>query len=188
MATMAAYARRKDELFARLTGRVLEIGAGRGANFARLPHNVQWIGLEPARSHRRLRRRARAHGRPPWTIRGSAEHVPLAGSTVDAVVGTVVLCSVADQAAVLAEVRRVLRPGGLFLFFEHVAAPAGSRSWRLQRLAAPVTRAVDRGCDPTRETWRAIEAAGFSELDLDWYGSTAGLQLYAPFIAGVARG
>lgn len=186
MADMAAYAARKRELLGGLTGTVLEIGAGRGANFGLLRRDVHWLGLEPsARRRRRLARVAAAHGRRGEVIDGWAERLPLPDAAVDAVVSTITLCSVTDQAATLAEVRRVLRPGGAFVFFEHVAAQAGTVTHLLQRCFAPLSRRVDSGCDPARETWRAVDAAGFASVRLNWYRGH-GL-VYNPFIGGVAR-
>lgn len=120
---MAAYERDKARLLGELRGRVLEIGAGGGANFSRLPHGVDWVGLEPSR---RARRRLARSGHT--VLDAPAEAVPLPDDSVDAVVSTIVLCSVADQDRALAEVVRVLRPGGRLVFFEHVAAPRGT--WR----------------------------------------------------------
>jgi ubiquinone/menaquinone biosynthesis C-methylase UbiE len=97
-----------------------------------------------------------------------------------------VLCSVADPARVLAEVRRVLRKSGTFLFFEHVAAPAGTWSRRLQGMCAPYTRRYDHGCDPTRTTGVAIEAAGFATVDLRRYAPSGRPTLYGVRIAGTA--
>ena len=100
-------------------------------------------------------------------------------------VATAVLCSVADQDQVLAEVRRVLRPSGAFVFFEHVLAPAGTWSHRLQRCWAPLSRRLD-GCDPARQTWRAIKAAGFREVLARWYTRGPGLRLYNHLLGGIA--
>ena len=184
---MTGYAARKDQLFATLSGTVLEIGAGTGANFARLPAGASWIGLEPdARLRRRLARNASAHGRSPRVVAAPAERIPIADASVDGVVGTVVLCSVADPTQALAEIRRVLRPGGRFLFFEHVAAAPGTRSRRAQRMFAPLSRRFDHGCDPSRATATTIARAGFADVEIDWYGEDAWLAIYAPFIAGVA--
>jgi ubiquinone/menaquinone biosynthesis C-methylase UbiE len=184
---MTPYARRKDELFATLTGTVLEIGAGRGANFGRLPSAATWIGLEPDRRLRaRLARRAVAHRRQPRVLAARGEAIPLPDASVDAVVATVVLCSVADPSRVMREVRRVLRPGGRFVFVEHVGAEPGTTSRRLQTAFAPLTRRFDRGCDPTRRTATTIRDAGFSHVDIETYGGTGGLALYSPHIAGVA--
>ena len=185
LASMAAYARRKREVLGGLAGPVLEIGAGRGANFAHLAAGVSWIGLEPhPRSRARLARTAAAYGHHTPVLAAPAEAIPLPDDAVASVVATVVLCSVADQARALAEIRRVLRPGGSFAFFEHVAAAPGTVSRRLQRLWAPVSRRFDTGCDPSRPTWRAIRAAGFEAVDLQWFGRQRGV--YGTFIAGQA--
>jgi ubiquinone/menaquinone biosynthesis C-methylase UbiE len=117
-------------------------------------------------------------------LAGRAEEIPLPSASVDAVLSTAVLCSVNDLSAVLAEIRRVLRPGGRFVFLEHVAAPQGSALRRMQRMIAPITRVVDRGCDPSRDLAPAIEAA-FASVDLAHY-TVPGL-LKIPFIAGTAR-
>lgn len=102
-------------------------------------------------------------------------------------VATIVLCSVRDQQCVLGEVLRVLRPGGAFVFFEHVAAPPATWSRRAQRLYAPASRVFDHGCDPSRETAWAIEEAGFSEVRLDWFAERGPLGLHIPYIGGRAE-
>jgi ubiquinone/menaquinone biosynthesis C-methylase UbiE len=99
---------------------------------------------------------------------------------VDAVLAATVLCSVRDQDAALAEIRRVLRPGGRFVFFEHVAAPRGTWTRLLQRATAPFSRVFDHGCDPSRETWRSLERARFRDLRLGWFARGGW-----PFVAGV---
>jgi ubiquinone/menaquinone biosynthesis C-methylase UbiE len=188
LAGMAAYQDRKQQLLSSLNGTVLEIGAGRGRNFAMLSRHVHWVGLEPARNrHARLAAVAARYGhRDPEILAAPAEAIPLAEASVDAVFGTVVLCSVTDQAAALAEIRRVVKPGGAFLFFEHVASPPGTFTRRLQEFTSPLTRRFDSGCDPSRETWKAIEAAGFSDVDIRWY-ATRGLQtIFRRYIAGGA--
>lgn len=186
---MAQYADRKDRLLGALTGTVLEIGAGRGANFARFATTVTWIGLEPdPRRLQRLARTASQHGHTGGrALCATAESIPLASHSVDAVVATVVLCSVASQEAVLAEIQRVLVPGGSFVFFEHVAAPDGTWISRLQRFWAPYSRRFDAGCDPTRDTWRTIQDAGFRDVDLNWFGRRPQLGIHGPYIAGRAQ-
>jgi SAM-dependent methyltransferase len=180
VADMTEYAGRKHELLGALTGTVLEIGAGRGANFVHYGLGVRWIGLEPdRRQHEHLVRASARLGRRSAVLGARAEHVPLADASVDVVVSTVVLCSVADQDRVLAEIRRVLRPGGSFVFFEHVAAPPGSWSRRLQRAWAPYSRRFDAGCDPTRETWRPIAGAGFQDVELHWYARRIRLGVFS---------
>lgn len=185
VATWEGYVATKHELIRGLTGTVLELGAGRGANFGLLSPAVSWIGLEPnARSRRALSRSAAASGLQWQVLDATAERIPLSTASVDAVLSTVVLCSVNDLAAVLAEVQRVLRPGGRFVFFEHIAAARGSWTYRLQRLAAPITRLLDRGCDPSRPIDKAIESAGFEAVELRRFTSPG--RLNTPFIAGSA--
>ncbi|MDI1465879.1 class I SAM-dependent methyltransferase [Catellatospora sp. KI3] len=183
----AEFAQLQERLLGGLRGTVLEIGAGRGRTLAAYPREVRWLGLEPdPRRRAELTRIAARHGRHEPVLAGVAERIPLPDASVDAVVGRTVLCSVADQAAVLAEVRRVLRPGGSYVFFEHVAAPAGSLLRRVQELLAPLSRRVSHGCDPARETWRSLEDAGFSHLDLRWYAAVR-WDLDARYIGGTAR-
>jgi ubiquinone/menaquinone biosynthesis C-methylase UbiE len=181
------YAAAKVKLIGGLRGTVLELGAGRGANFGMLDADVSWIGLEPHAATRRALVRSAGFGRlkKAEILAAPAEQIPLPEASVDAVLSTVVLCSVADLAAALAEVRRVLRPGGRFVFFEHVAAPRGSRTHWLQRVAAPVTRRFDKGCNPARDIATAIQAAGFASVDLHCYVRPGPLRI--PFISGVAE-
>lgn len=177
----------KDELIGGLSGTVLEIGAGVGRNFGRLAADVEWIGLEPdGRVHGRLRASAIRHHRSPRILLAPAEAIPLADASVDAVVSTVVLCSVGDQGAALAEVVRVLRPGGRLVFFEHVGARRGSFTRFLQWAWAPFSRRFDRGCDPVRDTEAAIFGAGFARVELRRFVLPVGLGLAVPFIAGYA--
>ncbi len=178
-------AERKRALFAELTGDVLEIGPGAGANLPYVPRGIRWIGLEPnVHMHAYLRKEAERLGLAVELRTGTAERTGLADASVDAVVATLVLCSVADQAAVLQETLRVLRPGGRFIFVEHVAAPRGTWRRRVQRWARPVTEFCGDGCHPDRETWTAIERAGFEEVQLERFELPIGLM--APHVAGVA--
>ena len=186
-ADMAAYARYTREALGSLSGTVLEIGAGYGANFGYLAAGVDWIGLEPdPAARRRLATLAAAYGYHRPVMASVAERIPLPDASVDAVAGTRVLCSVADQAMVLAQVRRVLRPGGEFVFFEHVAAPRGTASRGLQRCCAPLSRHL-AGCDLARETWRAIAAAGFRDVDFRWFSPRPAFGLYSHYLGGTAH-
>ncbi|MFM1768994.1 MAG: hypothetical protein RJA22_1523 [Verrucomicrobiota bacterium] len=175
----------RQRLLAGARGRVLEIGPGAGANFAWLPHDIEWVGLEPNPFlHPVLRRAAADHGIQPTLLTGRAEAIPLPDASVDFVAATLVLCSVPDVARALAEIRRVLRPGGRFVFLEHVAAPAGTPLRRLQNLGTPLTRCLGDGCHLNRETWRTLAQAGFADLAIEHLRLP--LRLNAPHIAGVA--
>ena len=187
-ADMTAYARDKREVLGSLNGTVLEIGAGHGANFGYFAAGFDWIGLEPSpAAHRKLATIAAAHGYHRPVVASVAERIPLPAVSVDAVAATMVLCSAADQAMVLAQVRHVLRPGGQFVFFEHVAAPRGTASRGLQRCCAPLSRRLTAGCDPARETWRAIAAAGFRDVQFRWFSPRRAVGLYSHYLGGTAH-
>jgi SAM-dependent methyltransferase len=157
-----AFAAHRRDLLGRARGRVLEIGAGSGANVLHYPDGLDELVLsEPDPGMlRRAERRAAACGRPATLVLAPAEALPFAAASFDTVVATLVLCSVADVARTLAEVRRVLRPGGAFLFCEHVrAADDGLAAWQ-DRLDRP-WRMLNGGCHPNRATVAAIDAGPF---------------------------
>ena len=167
-----------------LSGTVLDVGAGSGMSGRFLAPGAEWFALEPAPSARLVRAvEARPHSR---LLQSVAEELPLADGDVDAAVCSTALCSVADPDGALAEILRVLRPGGRLVFFEHVAAPAGSGARLLQGLAAPLTRRFDRGCDPRRDTASTIERAGFSRVILRTLRTAGMFGGLAPIIEGEA--
>jgi ubiquinone/menaquinone biosynthesis C-methylase UbiE len=180
-----ALAPRKRALFADLSGTVLEIGAGTGANFAYYPRGIHWIGIEPnVHMYPHLLKTAQERG-ITGEVRGEvAERLPVDDASVDAVVSTLVLCSVSNQDAVLREILRVLRPGGRYLFIEHVAAPEGSGLRQVQKLVKPVWKFAADGCVLDRDTAAAIRRAGFSRVEIEEF--RAPLSLASPHIAGVA--
>lgn len=145
-----------------LAGDVLEIGAGYGASFPFYPPEVHsLLALEPDTG---LRDRAEAAAAAsPLIIRvsdGRAEHIPLPDSSVDAVVFSLVLCSVEDQSAALTEAARVLKPGGTLAFYEHVRS-SGRMAGLVEDIATPAWSRVAGNCHPNRDTMAAIAAAGF---------------------------
>ena len=157
-------AERRAQLLDGLAGRVLEVGAGNGLNFAHYPASVtEVIAVEPERHLRELAQRAGEAAPAAVTVVDAvAEELPFATATFDAAVASLMLCSVADVSAALAEVHRVLRPGGELRFFEHVASPRPALR-ALQRAAdATVWPRLSGGCHLARETDRLIEAAGFA--------------------------
>lgn len=154
--------RLRAENLAGLSGRVLEIGAGTGTNFALYPDTVrEVVACEP---ETRLAPKARAAGAaavvPVTVVESTIEALP-DGEPFDAVVCSLVLCSVADPDVVLHQVNSVLKPGGELRYFEHVAS-SGLRG-SLQRLAdATVWPRISGNCHTHRDTERAITEAGFS--------------------------
>lgn len=155
------------EAIGRVRGRVLEIGAGEGENFGAFHHDVEWVGLEPDAERRgELTTRAREWGHRTEVLDAVAERIPLPDASVDAVVGTYVLCSVDDQAAALAEVRRVLKPGGSVVFVDHVVAPPRTFKRALQRAVTPFSARFCHNCHWDRDTGRALADAGFAGDDV----------------------
>ncbi len=149
-------------LLAEARGEVLELGAGTGGNLAHYPPAVTRLVLSEPDRHMRAVLRRKLGGRPGIEVLDAAgESLPLPSSSVDTVVATLVLCSVQDPARVLSEVRRVLRPGGAFLFLEHVSAPSGSWSRRAQGAVEPVWRHLAGNCHLTRDTGTLLRASGF---------------------------
>ena len=187
----AMYASRKQRLFASLRGTVVEIGPGTGVNLRFFPPSIRWIGLEPNPAmHPLLRAEAKRLGREVEIIAGTLSNTGLSAGSVDAVVSTLVLCSVASMNRLLAEIRLVLRAGGVFVFIEHVADRRGSLRHALQRAAAYTPyRYFSDGCDPARDIAGAIGAAGFSDLVITRYmqpGAGVVMALNRPHICGVA--
>lgn len=159
----AAIGPAKRALLGSLEGEVLEVGPGTGGSLRYFPSTIRWIGVEPnphARDY--LLREAARLGRDATVLDGVAERLPLPDASVDAVVSSLVLCSVSEPARALAEIRRVLRPGGKFVFIEHVAAEPGTGLHRLQRLMRGPQALLGDGCRPDQDTLAAIEAAGFA--------------------------
>lgn len=155
------------EFISRVRGRVLEIGAGDGENFGAFDSGVEWIGLEPdAKRRAELATRAREWKHASEPLDARAESIPLPDRSVDAVVGTYVLCSVDDPAAVLAEVRRVIVPGGRVIFIDHVIAPPRTLKRAVQRVATPISKRVCHGCHWDRDTEQSLVEAGFVGSDI----------------------
>lgn len=174
-------------LLAQAQGRVLEIGAGDGANLPFYPADVQVTLLEPNPYLLTYVKdelpdvRCTVEG----SVRGWGERLPFGTAHFDTVVTTHVLCSVRDQGRVLAEIRRVLRPGGRFLFLEHVAAPPRSLTLVVQRALNPAWSALGDGCHLTQQTSLSIEAAGFRSVDMRFFRAPYP-SFVSPHIVGVA--
>jgi ubiquinone/menaquinone biosynthesis C-methylase UbiE len=174
-----------------LTGRVLEVGAGNGLNFAHYPATVtEVVAIEPEPTLRAIAQQAAAGAPVPVTVRaGTADALALADGEMDAAVASLVLCSVPDQARALAELQRVLRPGAELRFYEHVIARCQPMRTIL-RLAdhSGLWPAIAGGCHPARDTGAGIEAAGFTIERCERFGFRAStLEPSVPHILGIAR-
>jgi ubiquinone/menaquinone biosynthesis C-methylase UbiE len=182
---------RRRQLLEGLSGQVLEVGAGSGVSFAYYPEAVaELIAVEPEPALRGRAEQAAAEAPiPVRVVDGLAEQLPVADGSVDAVVIAGVLCSVDDPSAVLAEVTRVLRPGGELRFYEHVAA-RNPRLAAFQRLLdATFWPRLFGDCHTTRDTETTLRAAGFRIEALERFSFRPTLLAtpVAPRILGRAR-
>jgi ubiquinone/menaquinone biosynthesis C-methylase UbiE len=164
----AGLADRRHALLAEARGKVLEIGAGTGLNIEHYPAAVEEIVFtepEPPMA-KRLEARLAAAGRDGRVVRTGAEQLPFADDSFDTVVSTLVLCTVADPERALAEINRVLRPGGKLLFLEHVRAHDPKLA-RWQDRFAPAWRKFGHGCNCNRPTPDLIRGAGFEPVEIE---------------------
>jgi SAM-dependent methyltransferase len=176
----------RRRLLATATGRAIELGAGTGLNLPHYPPAVtDVLALEPdPHMFRRLVDAMPTASVPVAVGRMPAAPLELGDGSADTIVCSLVLCSVPDQAAALAEARRVLVPGGRLLFFEHVRATDARLARWQDRLERPWGWGAG-GCHPNRDTVAAIEAAGFTVEDLDRWDERGG-GLAKPHVLGRA--
>jgi ubiquinone/menaquinone biosynthesis C-methylase UbiE len=179
--------KRKRRLFADLEGTVVEIGPGTGPNFKFYQQDISWIGIEPNEyAYSYIRREAAKAGLRSIIIRKTSDSIiPISDNSVDTVVSTLVLCTVPSLDYTISEIYRILKPGGKFIFLEHVAAPKGSLMRAFQTVIKPFWKIVADGCNPDRETLEAIQNAGFSEINSESFKIFN--TFVSPHIAGVAR-
>lgn len=187
----------RTALLSGLSGRVLEIGAGTGANLRFYPADVRLLISEPDREMRgELRPKLQSFRKGEDISRvlaAEAERIPLGEASVDFVVATLVLCSVEDPLTTAREIRRVLRPEGRLLFVEHVRADGnwGACQDRLQ----PLWSKIGCGCHPNRDTPSILREAGFEFEELRAFDPFEGVsrpvhflsRIVLPFVRGIAR-
>jgi ubiquinone/menaquinone biosynthesis C-methylase UbiE len=164
----AGLARWRRGLLAELAGRVLEIGAGTGRNLDHYPAAVTELVLAEPDPHmrHRLQRRAAGSTLPVRVVDASAEDLPFPDGRFDAVVSTLVLCSVRHPQRAAAELRRVLGANGQLVVIEHVAAAPGSRRARWQARLEPAWKRAAGNCHLTRDTASTLVRAGFDPSGL----------------------
>jgi len=177
--------RRKALVHAR--GRVLEIGGGTGFNLPHYPSTIEELVVtEPVPGMlERARRRAAASALPVTVLAAKAEALPFDDASFDTVVSTLVLCSVDDVDRALAEIHRVLRPGGQLIFVEHVRWEDPERAKWQDRLERPWMALAD-GCHPNRATLGSIEAGPFDVVEVERTELKQSLPLVRPLVAGRA--
>ena len=179
----------RQEMLAGLSGRVMEVGPGNGLNFPHYPASVQEVvAVEPEPYLRsRAVEAAAAAPVPIRVVDGSADELPAADGSFDAVVVSGLLCSVADPQRALAEFHRVLRPGGELRFYEHVRSRDALFAW-FQRAADLAWPHLMGGCHTQRQTQAAIDQVFTIERCRGFrFPPDAFLWPVAPRILGIAR-
>lgn len=176
----------RRKLLAGAEGRVLEVGVGTGFN---LPHYPAGVGELVVTDEldgmlRRARLRAKRVGREIVATRAPVERLPFDNASFDTVVASLLLCTVSDQDRALAEIRRVLRPGGRYLFLEHVRSEDPGLARRQDRLERPWS-VIAFGCHPNRDTLPRIEAA-FEVEAVEQGELPAGPKIVRPYVLGRA--
>jgi ubiquinone/menaquinone biosynthesis C-methylase UbiE len=176
----------RDEVCADLRGRILEVGAGNGVNFGHYRTAERVMAIEPEPNMLRLAAdRAGTAPVPVSLVRASAERLPFGDAVFDAAVCSLVLCTIPDPRAALAEVRRVLRPDGVLRIYEHVRASRGGVA-QVQDLIERPWGFFAGGCHPNRDTVGALHLAGF-EVDVRSFRPPVFGSWLLPHVLGEAR-
>jgi ubiquinone/menaquinone biosynthesis C-methylase UbiE len=184
----AGLADRRKQLLARARGRVLEVGGGTGANLPFYGNDVEEVVVtEPEEPMaRRLERKLGNASVPARVVRAPAEQLPFEDASFDVVVSTLVLCTVADPTRALAEIHRVLKPEGQFLFLEHVRSDSPKLA-RWQDRFNVINKRIGHGCNCNRRTLESIEGAGFSIADIEHDRIPKAPPFVRPLIVGAAQ-
>ena len=166
----------------------MEVGSGTGLNLPHYHDGVTHLVLtEPERHMRRRLRKRRAGSAGRTSVCGSiAEALPIRSGSIDAVVSTLVLCSVHDPFRSLAEIHRVLKPEGMFVFLEHILSPESGTTRTWQARIEPVWKRLAGNCHLTRSTDRWIEQSGFELLELDRQEICGAPSIVRPCVMGAA--
>src|SRR5262249_6128394 len=179
----------RADLLRDVAGAVLEVGAGTGLN---LPHYskavTRLVVSEPdPYMRRKLQEKFPTEAEPRMEFSGaSLDALPMESESFDAVVSTLVLCSVPDQSAALREIRRVLKPGGRYYFIEHVGAEGNPGRLKWQQRIEPIWKHIAGNCHLTRQTEGAIVRAGFAVEYIKRESIRKVMPLARPSIRGVA--
>lgn len=179
------FGERRDRLVAGGLGDVLEIGAGTGLNMARYRGARRVVAIEPDRRFRaRLRQRAPRAAVPVEVVAGVAEDLPFPDGAFDTVVCSLALCSVRDLDRAVAEITRVLRPGGGVHLLEHVRGTGRLARW--QHRLTPLHRRVADGCHLDRDPLGALRDAGFTVASAEAFRFPRGHPLIRDGVQAVA--
>ena len=180
----------RRELLAQARGRVLELGAGTGLNLEHYPEGIEGLTLVEPDPHmtKQLREKLARSGKSAEisVVEAPGEDLPFADDSFDTVAVTLVLCTVPDPGATLAEIKRVLQPDGQLLFLEHVRSRSPELAKWQDRLERP-WRFLGDGCHCNRDTVSAIGAAGFAVGDVERGALPKAPPIVRPLATGTAR-
>jgi ubiquinone/menaquinone biosynthesis C-methylase UbiE len=186
----ACFSAWRAELLCDLGGDILEIGSGTGINLGYYPRNVKRLLLTEPDPHMRARLTEKTQEKNGWDIHISevpAHELRVPSGSIDHVVSTLVLCSVASPENTLSEIARVLKPGGKLHFMEHVVAKDRPAIRRWQKLLQPAWKCISGNCHLARDTEQHIIDSGLSIASIDRSYSTGGPVIVSPTIRGVAH-
>jgi len=177
----------RTELLRDLSGEVLEVGAGTGSTLGLYPEAVTRLVMAEPDPHMRARLVAKALPAGVQVSDASLDKLPFQNQSFDAVVCSLVLCSVGDQRVALTEIARVLKPGGRLVFLEHVAADGKPARLKWQGRIEPLWKHLMGNCHLTRRTEAAIVAAGLQIEKIQRESIRKALPIVRPSIRGTAR-
>lgn len=168
------------------SGQVLEIGAGTGANFTFYRPDTKLTVLEKNEfMFPKIFNAATKCGIDTTLVKGSSFYIPFADNSFDSIVTTLVLCMVEDLESTLSEIKRVLKSGGVFYFYEHVKSSEGIRS-RFEDYINPFWKYFTNGCNLNRNLGQSISNCGFEKIYLETHQLSVGLPITIPNIVGHA--
>ena len=178
----------RQELLKNVSGDVLEIGAGTGANIKFYPADVNLILAEPDKNMRKqIEFKISKNKLKDISVSASsAEQIEAKDESFDFVISSLVCCSVTNLELALLEINRVLKPGGSLAFLEHVGAKVGSKRRRWQNLINPFWRKLAGNCHLNRETESAILSAGFTINEIKRESMRKAISIVRPTIRGIA--
>ncbi|KAM5181221.1 thiol S-methyltransferase TMT1A-like [Mantella aurantiaca] len=170
--------------------RVLELGCGTGANFQFYPEGCRVTCVDPNPNFKKFLSKSLAESQhvqfQAFVVASGENMAQIQSGSMDVVICTLVLCSVNNIEGILAEVHRVLRPGGAFYFMEHVKADPSSWNYFFQNILDPTWKYLGDGCLLTKETWKYLEKSKFSDVKLRHINAPFNYSPVKPHIIGYA--